>query len=88
MPAPVIDYAVASEDPCVIYVLKDRNVSYYDSEIVQFFSREGKYKRSNSHTSYLFKINKTNECEPSEDSDQPGHPPSLMRIFAARLIGS
>ena len=22
---------------------------------------------------------------PSEDSDQPGHPPSLIRIFAARM---
>ena len=21
-------------------------------------------------------------CEPSEDSDQPGHPPSLIRVFA------
>ena len=23
-----------------------------------------------------------NECVPSEDSDQPGHPPSLIRVFA------
>ena len=27
-------------------------------------------------------------CAPSEDSDQPGHPPSLIRVFAVRLIGS
>ena len=29
---------------------------------------------------------KTNKmaCAPSEDSDQPGHPPSLIRIFAVR----
>ena len=27
---------------------------------------------------------KTNKvaCAPSEDSDQPGHPPSLIRVFA------
>ena len=25
------------------------------------------------------------ECAPSEDSDQPGHPPSLIRVFAVRL---
>ena len=25
---------------------------------------------------------------PSEDSDQPGHPPSLIRVFAVRSIGS
>ena len=24
-------------------------------------------------------------CVPSEDSDQPGHPPSLIRVFADRL---
>ena len=27
------------------------------------------------------KQNQQNECAPSEDSDQPGHPPSLIRIF-------
>ena len=26
-----------------------------------------------------------NECAPSEDSDQPGHPPSLIRVFADRM---
>ena len=33
---------------------------------------------------------KTNKmaCAPSEDSDQPGHPPSLIRVFAVRLMGS
>ena len=24
-------------------------------------------------------------CAPSEDSDQPGHPPSLTRVFAVRI---
>ena len=24
-------------------------------------------------------------CAPSEDSDQPGHPPSLIRVFALRM---
>ena len=24
-------------------------------------------------------------CTPSEDSDQPGHPPSLIRVFAVRM---
>ena len=28
------------------------------------------------------------ECAPSEDSDQPGHPPSLIRVFAVRSMGS
>ena len=32
---------------------------------------------------------KTNKlaCAPSEDSDQPGHPPSLIRVFAVRSVG-
>ena len=30
---------------------------------------------------------KTNKmaCAPSKDSDQPGHPPSLIRVFAVRV---
>ena len=33
---------------------------------------------------------KTNKmiCAPSEYSDQPGHPPSLIRVFAVRLMSS
>ena len=27
-------------------------------------------------------------CVPSEDSDQPGHLPSLIRVFAVRFMGS
>ena len=29
--------------------------------------------------------NQTNDSAPSEDSDQPGHPPSLIRVFAVRM---
>ena len=29
--------------------------------------------------------NQQNECAPSEDSDQPGHPPSLIWVFAVRM---
>ena len=28
--------------------------------------------------------NQQNECAPIEDSDQPGHPPSLIRVFVVR----
>ena len=28
--------------------------------------------------------NQQNDCASSEDSDQPGHPPSLIRVFAGR----
>ena len=29
--------------------------------------------------------NQQSDCEPSEDSDQPGHPPNLIRVFAVRM---
>ena len=29
--------------------------------------------------------NQQSECAPSEDSDQPRHPPSLIRVFAVRM---
>ena len=29
--------------------------------------------------------NQQSECAPSEDSDQPGHPLSLIRVFAVRM---
>ena len=29
--------------------------------------------------------NQQNECAPSEDSDQPGHPPSLIRVLAVHM---
>ena len=32
--------------------------------------------------------NQQSDCAPSEDSDQPGHPPSLIRVFPVRLMGS
>ena len=32
--------------------------------------------------------NQQNECAPREDSDQPGHPLSLIRVFAVRWMGS
>ena len=32
--------------------------------------------------------NQQSECAPSEDSDQPGHPPSLIRVFAVRSVGA
>ena len=30
--------------------------------------------------------NQQNGCAPSKDSDQPGSPPSLIRVFAVRSI--
>ena len=32
--------------------------------------------------------NQQSDCTPSKDSDQPGHPPSLIRVFAVHLMDS
>ena len=32
------------------------------------------------------KTNNLSDCAPSEDSDQPGHPPSLIRVFAVHMM--
>ena len=43
---------------------------------------------------FLFQIwaaswqNQQNDCAPSEDSDQPGHPHSLIRLSAVYLMSS
>ena len=34
------------------------------------------------------KKKKQSECAPSEDTDQPGHPPGLIKVFAVRSMGS
>ena len=34
-----------------------------------------------------FRTKPQNDCAPSENSDQPGHPPSLIRVFAVRILG-
>ena len=47
-----------------------------------------RYRKKQQHRSVFEPHHdKTNRmaCAPSEDSDQPGHPPSLIRIFAVRL---
>ena len=40
------------------------------------------WQRSDWATSWQ---NQQNECAPSEDSDQPGHPPSLIKVYAVHM---
>ena len=53
------------------------------------FSTTCKFKwTSNSHPVFRWAAtwqNQQNGCAPSEDSDQPGHSPSLIRVFAVRM---
>ena len=42
---------------------------------------------NDKNVSYLM-TKPTNGCAPSKDSDQPGHPPSLIKVFAMRSMDS
>ena len=46
------------------------------------------FRFSRRHRTAATWQNQQNECASSEDSDQPGHPPSLIRVFAVRSVGS
>ena len=41
-------------------------------------------KETQCHLSHK-QQNQQSDCAPSEDSAQPGHPPSLIRVFAVRM---
>ena len=45
------------------------------------------WSEASSRSIYEPQHDKTNKmaCPPSEDSDQPGHPPNLIRVFAVRM---
>ena len=53
-----------------------------------FCSNEGRY--GDPTLKIELHRDKTNKmaCAPSEDSDQPGHPPSLIRAFDVSFMGS
>ena len=50
--------------------------------------KPGRPKNCCNYPKHLWVVswqNQQNDCAPSEDSDQPGHPPSLIRVFAVRM---
>ena len=57
-----------------------RDISHYQ----QSFFDLGSMALFNLYEPQNDKTNKMN-CAPSEDSDQPGHPPSLIRVFTVRM---
>ena len=62
----------------LLHVQEQEN--YTDSREKSFLKAKKKDKNL-SHTAQHDKPNKMT-CALSEDSDQPGHPPSLIRVFA------
>ena len=66
----------------ILYTLSSRVTPDWISAccVIRPMKRDGKIKNEPPH-------DKTNKMifVPSEDSDQPGHPPSLIRVFAVRM---
>ena len=60
--------------------LKFTQYSLINIRQMKFWSMVGKH-------AFEPPLDKTNKlaCAPSEDSDQPGHPPSLIRVFAVHI---
>ena len=52
-----------------------------------FFIKARRPKQKKKYEPHHDKTNKV-ACAPSEDSDQPGHLPSLIRVFAVCSVGS
>ena len=51
-----------------------------------FFTRECHQKQVINNCIWVaIWQNQQNDCAPSEDSDQPGHSPSLIKVFAVRM---
>ena len=59
---------------------------------MQFHTLLSKYEiKENIKTEWIWATtwqNQQNECAPSKDSDRPGHPPSLIRVFTVYSMGS
>ena len=64
---------------CVVYIIP----------CIQLTTKKKKQKKKTKKTKKTIEPphDKTNKmaCEPSKDSDQPEHPPSLIRVFAVRM---
>ena len=62
--------------------LKEKIV-YFSRKLTSAFERNGKVVQETSWAATW--QNQQNDCAPSEDSAQPGHPPSLIRVFDVRM---
>ena len=62
-----------------------------ESDVMQTYAKDWRKKKESNIRPVYKEIwastwqNQQNECAPSEDSDQPRHPPSLISVFAVRM---
>ena len=85
----IINFLILMGTPCVLIVAIKEIIGVKSKVGVYCFCLFFKISfQTAMHSSwYEPPHDKTNKmaCAPSEDSDQPGHTPSLLRVFAARL---
>ena len=62
-----------------------RRSKHKNGNIIAFLLFLSLISSSNSYNWAATWKNQQSECAPSEDSDQPGHPASLIRVFAVRV---
>ena len=63
--------------------LNGKRIQHYGQHQIQLFNKT--HAKSQEDKWAATWQNQRNDCAPSEDSDQPGHPPSLIRVFAVRM---
>ena len=75
--------------PGSMHVTSDLKLGFRDADFLMLFETgtQNLSRRTAKFTKdpHRDKINKM-ACAPSEDSDQPGHPPSLIRVFAVQYV--
>ena len=69
-----------SPEPSLVAYVISTIISWAGSNVEHFTVDTG-----DEHTWAATWQNQQCGCVPSEDSDQPGHPPSLIRVFAVRM---
>ena len=79
------DCTSGQSDQCLCILLLGRQVFSSRSSITMCSRQCSKLTHRKPEMSCNMKKNQQSECAPSKDSDQPGHPPSLIRVFAVRM---
>ena len=72
---------------CFQEISRNRTPKFIAHELTRSDLDQGKLGKQIPFEPHRDKTNKM-ACAPSEDSDQPGHPPRLIRVFAVRSLGS
>ena len=67
---------------------KPRKTGFLMKLIIYFWTLGHKTPLGYGHIWAASRQNQQNDCAPSENSDQPGHPPSLIRVLAVRSVSS